>query len=267
MLAEAGADLSLRDALAAAAGGEPALAELTGKLREENARLREDNARLLARAAERDAELDRVRADLAVLQRMLFGRSSERSPVRARLAVLRPAVLRPGGDGDRGNGQGASGGRGRGRAGGITRTCPGSRCSGTSPAVGTAARSAGAVSRCWAITCPGSLDWQVIVRVVAHCRRRYRRGCACRVPATVMAPGPPKAIGKGLLSNGFIAHAVHRAVCGRAEPELPGDRPGPARRGDLAGDADRHLRGWRGRCWPRWRGDHRPVAGFLAPAR
>ena len=79
MLAETGADPSLRDALAAALEANRQLAELTGKLREENARLREDNARLLARSAERDAELDRVRADLAVLQRMLFGRSSERS--------------------------------------------------------------------------------------------------------------------------------------------------------------------------------------------
>ena len=79
MLAEAGADPSLRDALAAALEANRQLVELTGKLREENARLREDNARLLARVAERDAELDRVRADLAVLQRMLFGRSSERS--------------------------------------------------------------------------------------------------------------------------------------------------------------------------------------------
>ena len=49
------------------------------------------------------------------------------------------------------------------------------------------------------------LDWQVTVRLVAHCRRRYRRACSCRVPATVMAPGPPKAAGKGLFSNGFIA--------------------------------------------------------------
>ena len=71
MLAETGADLSLRDALAAALEANRQLAELTGKLREENARLREDNARLLARDAERAAELDRVRADLAVLQRML----------------------------------------------------------------------------------------------------------------------------------------------------------------------------------------------------
>ena len=33
------------------------------------------------------------------------------------------------------------------------------------------------------------LDWLVIVRVSAHCRRRYRRACGCRVPATVTAPG------------------------------------------------------------------------------
>ena len=49
------------------------------------------------------------------------------------------------------------------------------------------------------------LDSQVRVRLVAHRRRRYRRACSCRVPATVMAPGPPKAVGKGLFSNGFIA--------------------------------------------------------------
>ena len=68
-----------RDALAAALEANRQLAEMAGRLREENARLREENARLLARDAERDAELERVRADLAVLQRMLFGRSSERS--------------------------------------------------------------------------------------------------------------------------------------------------------------------------------------------
>jgi transposase len=26
------------------------------------------------------------------------------------------------------------------------------------------------------------LDWQVVVRVAAHCRRRYRRVCRCPVP-------------------------------------------------------------------------------------
>jgi transposase len=65
------------------------------------------------------------------------------------------------------------------------------------------------------------VDWQVIVRVVAHCRRRYRRACGCRVPATVMAPGPPKAIGKGLFSNGFVVMLLtERYVAGRSMNSL-----------------------------------------------
>ena len=42
------------------------------------AELRADNGRLREDLAGRDAELERLRADLAVLQRMVFGRSSER---------------------------------------------------------------------------------------------------------------------------------------------------------------------------------------------
>jgi transposase len=49
------------------------------------------------------------------------------------------------------------------------------------------------------------LDWQVTITVRGNCRRRYQRECGCEGPATVMAPGPPKAIGKGLFTNGFIA--------------------------------------------------------------
>ena len=65
------------------------------------------------------------------------------------------------------------------------------------------------------------LDWQVIVRVVVHCRRRYKRRCGCRVPATVMAPGPAKAIGKGLFSNAFIAMLLtERFVAGRSQNSL-----------------------------------------------
>jgi transposase len=65
------------------------------------------------------------------------------------------------------------------------------------------------------------LDWQVTVRVVAHCRRRYKRSCDCRVPATVMAPGPPKAIGKGLFSNAFIAMLLtERLAAGRSMNSL-----------------------------------------------
>ena len=61
------------------------------------------------------------------------------------------------------------------------------------------------------------LDWQVTIRVAAHCRRRYQRACGCRVPATVTAPGPPKAIGKGLVTNAFIAMLLtERYVAGRS---------------------------------------------------
>jgi transposase len=65
------------------------------------------------------------------------------------------------------------------------------------------------------------LDWLVIVRVRADCPRRYRRACSCRVPATMTAPGPPKAIGKGLVSNAFIAMLLtERYVAGRSQNSL-----------------------------------------------
>jgi transposase len=56
---------------------------------------------------------------------------------------------------------------------------------------------------------------------VVHRRRRYRRRCRCEGPRTVTAPGPPKAIGKGLFSNGFIAMLlVERYVAGRSQNSL-----------------------------------------------
>jgi hypothetical protein len=101
------------------------LSELAEGALEENARLRAELAEVLARDAERDAELERLRADFTVLQRLLFGRSSER---------LRPEP--PGSDGGAAGDGGEAGAvpqralsgvRGRGRGGGITRTCPGLR--------------------------------------------------------------------------------------------------------------------------------------------
>src|SRR5271155_5088798 len=59
------AEASLRDVLAAALDANRELARLVAELRAEN--------------AEQAAELGKLRADLAVLQRMVFGRSSERS--------------------------------------------------------------------------------------------------------------------------------------------------------------------------------------------
>ena len=178
------------------------LSELADGLIEDNALLREQAALLAERDAERDAELERLRADFALLQRMLFGRSSEKS---------RPGP--PGGDGNAADGGGQDRER-RGAAG--NKRGPGAQAGRRDysrlPRLEVFWDSPDGGYRCPECGEPFTplgdhlsgeqLDWQVIVRLAAHCRRRYRRACDCRVPATVMAPGPPKAIGKGLLPTG-----------------------------------------------------------------
>ena len=101
--------------LAEALAANRQLSELADGLIEDNALLREQVARLAERDAERDAELEKLRADFAVLQRMPFGRSSERS---------RPGPA--GGDGNAAGGggqdrgpRGAGGQAGAGGAGGA----------------------------------------------------------------------------------------------------------------------------------------------------
>jgi transposase len=86
VLAEADAGVWLRDALARALEANRRWEQCAGELRAENERLREENAALRAEnarlrdeAARRDAELEQVKAGLAVLQRMVFGRSSEQA--------------------------------------------------------------------------------------------------------------------------------------------------------------------------------------------
>ena len=206
-----GAEASLRDALAAALAANQELARLAAELREENARLRAENA---AQAA----ELEELRAGLAVLQRMVFGRSSEKSPAGA----------------DAGDAGGGGAGRDRGDGAGRKRG-PGARAGRRDysrlprfeviwdfPEGGYCCPECGVP-----FTLLGSdhvseqLDWTVIVRVRADCRRRYRRACGCRVPGTVTAPGPPKAIGKGLFTNGFIAMLLaERYASGRSQNSL-----------------------------------------------
>ena len=197
--------------LAAALEANQDLARLAGNLREENARLREENA-------EQAAELDRLRADLAVLQRMVFGRSSER-------ARPGPAVREDeaGGDGERGRAGGKGGRRGPGaRAGRRDYShLPRFKAVWDFPGGGYCCPECGAPFTLLGDHVAEQLDWLVIVRVRADCRRRYRRACDCRVPATVTAPGPPKAIGKGLFSNAFIAMLfVERFVAGRSMNSL-----------------------------------------------
>ena len=198
--------------LAAALDANRELARLTAELREENERLRAENA-------EQAAELGELRADLAVLQRMVFGRSSER---------LRPEP--PPADGGGAQDQGRDRGSGTGGKRG-----PGARAGRRDyshlPRVEVVWDFGGGGYCCPECGTPftglGSdhvteqLDWLIVVRVVAHCRRRYRRACDCRVPAAVTAPGPPKAIGKGLFSNGFLAMVfTERFVAGRSMNSL-----------------------------------------------
>ena len=214
-----GAEASLREMLAAALEANRQLSELAERQRAEIAGLRELNARLLARDAEREAELEETRAALVVLQRMVFGRSSEKS---------RPEPQPGGGDGDTAGGgdRGAGPGKKRGpgaRAGRrdyshlprveiIWDFPDGSYCC---PECGERFTPLGDH---WS---GEQLDWEVRVRLIAHCRKRYRRACDCRVPGTVMAPGPPKAVGKGLFSNGFIALLLtERFAAGRSMNSL-----------------------------------------------
>jgi transposase len=214
-----GAEASLLDALAAALEANRRLAETAGELREENARLREEIARLLEQDAERDAELDRLRADLAVLQRMLFGRSSERSGAE------------PGAGDDEAGGRERpddSGGSGKNKRGPGARAgrrdyshLPRFKVVWDFPGGGYCCPVCGEPFTPLGEHVSEQLDWVVIVRVVAHCRRRYRRVCGCRVPATVMASGPPKAIGKGLFTNAFIAMLLtERFAAGRSMNSL-----------------------------------------------
>jgi transposase len=208
----ADAEAPLRDVLAAALEANERLARLAEELRAENARLRAENA-------EQAAELERVRSDLAVLQRMVFGRSSERA---------RPE---PSADGGGAQDQG----RERGNGAGGKKRGPGARAGRRDyshlPRFEVVWDFGGGGYCCPECGTPftglGSdhvteqLDWLVVVRVRADCRRRYRRACGCRVPATVTAPGPPKAIGKGLFTNAFLAMLfTERFVAGRSMNSL-----------------------------------------------
>ena len=205
-----GAEAPSGDALAEALEACRQLSELADGLAEENARLR-------ARDAERDAELDRLRADLAVLRRMLFGRPSERSRPEP------PAggdACKDGRDGDRERGSGPGRKRGPGaRAGRRDYShLPRFEVLWDFPGGGYRCPGCGEPFTLLGDHVSGEqLDWRVIVRLVAHCRRRYRRACDCRVPVTVMAPGPVKAVGKGLFTNAFIAMLLtERLAAGRS---------------------------------------------------
>jgi transposase len=167
VVAEADAVAQLRDGLSRALEANERLAVLAEELSGENARLRE-------RLAQRDAEFEQMAAELAVLKRMVFGRSSEKG--------REPAGQGDGGQGGAGHDGAGGTPRKRGRAGNSRRDyshlprfeiiwdfedgsycCP--RCGQPFTVLGDHVIE--------------QVDWQVIVRLVVHRRRRYRRSCRC----------------------------------------------------------------------------------------
>ena len=204
------------------------LAEENRWLREAVELLRAENAALREAVAARDARLEQAAADLAsavatiqdlsaqlaVLQRIVFGRSSERNG--------------PGSPGGTAGGTGDGSGRPqgqqkrRGKSGNRRRDYShlprveviwdfedGPPCCGR---CGALFMSLGSDDTC------EQVDWQVVIRLLVHRRRRYRRGCGCPGARTLTAPGPPKAIGKGMVTNAFIARLLaERYVSGRSQ--------------------------------------------------
>ncbi|MGH3184894.1 MAG: IS66 family transposase, partial [Streptosporangiaceae bacterium] len=191
------------------------LSELATGFLEENAELRAQVAELLAQVAqllERDAEREELLAQLSVLQKIVFGRKSEK------------AQPEPGDGGDGKPAGKKSVRRGPGaRAGRRDYShLPRTEVIWDFPGGGYCCPQCGEPFTLLGTHLSGEqLDWKVLVTVVANCRRRYERACECKVPRTVMAPGPPKAVGKGLLSNGFIAMLLtERYASGRSMNSL-----------------------------------------------
>jgi transposase len=196
--------------------------EEAGLLREQNAQLARVNDELRELVGSQAARLAEVNESLAILQKMVFGRKSERN---------RPE---PAGDGDGDDSAGDDDGELSGGNKKKVRRGPGARAG---------RRDYSHLPRVEVVwdfpdgyCCPDCgepftalrsdhvtevLDWTVLVRVMAHCRRRYKRACRCPGPLTVTAPGPPRAIGKGLFSSGFIAMLLaERFAAGRSQNSL-----------------------------------------------
>ena len=206
------------------------LASQNAELRKENARLRDQNAQLVRANEElrelvgaQAARLAEVNETLAVLQRMVFGRKSEKN---------RPESPAGTGDGDDSAGDGGgelSGGKKNVKRGPGARA--GRRDYSNLPRVeviwdfpggGYCCPDCGEPFTLLGTHLSGEqLDWQVTITVRGNCQRRYQRACGCEGPQTVMAPGPPKAIGKGLFTNGFTAMLlVERFAAGRSQNSL-----------------------------------------------
>ena len=192
------------------------------ELREQNAQLVRVNEELRELIGEQAARLAEANESLAVLQRMVFGRKSEKDRPEPPLALammmipllrVREAVWR---EEERETGPGARAGRR------DYSHLPRVEVIWDFPGGGYCCPDCGEPFTLLGTHLSGEqLDWQVTITVRGNCQRRYKRECRCPGPQTVMAPGPPKAIGKGLFTNGFTAMLlVERFAAGRSQNSL-----------------------------------------------
>jgi transposase len=212
--------LAYADGAGALSAGEASAEELLARALEvidrQSARIDEltrQNTELRELAARQADQLAEANATIAVLQRIVFGRSSEKSG---------PAP-------DGGSDDAGAGGGGQKKK--QVKRGPGARSGRRGypglprfevfwdfPGGGYCCPECGEPFTFLGDHWSGEqLDWQVIIRLVANCQRRYKRQCRCPGPLTVMAPGPPEAVGKGLFTNGFIAMLLtERYAAGRS---------------------------------------------------
>ena len=164
------------------------------------------------RVGELEGQVAALSEKLATLAKLAFGASSEKkkkSPAGSAAA----GAGGPGGSGRRRRGQ-QPGSRGHGRRdySGLEtteeihdvpeqeRVCPG---------CGTGYVPFGEETS-------GQIDWRVQITRVVHRRPTYRRSCRCPVRGVLVAPPPPKPIGKGMFTSGFLARLlVEKYVLGR----------------------------------------------------
>jgi len=192
-------------------------------LREQNAQLARVSDELRELVGSQAARLAEVNETLAILQKMVFGRKSEKNRPE-------PAGGEGGDDPARDDdGEPSCGNEKKARRGPGARA--GRRDYSHLPRVEVVWDFPGGGYCCPDCGEPFTalvsdhvsevLDWTVLVRVMAHCRRRYKRACRCPGQLTVTAPGPPRAIGKGLFSSGFTAMLlVERFAAGRSQNSL-----------------------------------------------
>jgi transposase len=181
-----------------------------GKLEAETAGLRAERDELNARVAELAGQVARLQESVTTLSGLLFGSSSEKGGSPAR-RTGREGGDRPGGAGKRGQ---RPGGAGHGRRDyshleteeRVIDVDPGQRCCAE---CGKAFEFIGTEDS-------EQVDWRVKITRIVWRRRRYRRRCSHRGPATVCAPAAARPVPKGLFTAGFLARlAYEKHVLGR----------------------------------------------------